>query len=150
MTEQLELVISRHFDAPRELLFQAFTDPEQLAAWFGPIGWSVPRETVSIDATTGGHQRFIMEADDGSMSSPINATFTEVVDGHLLVGHEDVVGIPGFEGTAHFTLSLEFFDEEGGSRLELRQGPYTTEMEGNAREGWMQSFVKLDALLTTC
>lgn len=145
--EQLELVISRHFDAPRELVYRAFVDEDQLAAWFGPIGFSVPRDTVSIDPRTGGHQRFTMVADDGSMTSPVNATFSEVIENQLLVGYEDVSGIPGFEGTERFTLSLEFFDEDGGTRLELRQGPYSTEMEGNAREGWMQSFTKLDTFL---
>jgi hypothetical protein len=47
------------------------------------------------------------------------------------------------------SIRLEFFDEgDGRTRLELRQGPYTTEMEGNARVGWESSFTKLDALLT--
>ncbi len=45
-----ELIISRVFDAPRELVYRAFTDPDQLAQWFGPVGYSVPRDTVDIDA----------------------------------------------------------------------------------------------------
>ena len=47
--EMQELVISRVFDAPRELVYKAFTDPDQLSAWFGPVGYSVPRDTVSVD-----------------------------------------------------------------------------------------------------
>jgi hypothetical protein len=46
-----------------------------------------------------------------------------------------------------FSLRLEFHDEGGKTRLVLRQGPYTEEMEGQAREGWGSSFTKLDALL---
>jgi hypothetical protein len=38
-----QLVISRVFDAPRELVYRAFTDPDHLAAWWGPIGNSLPR-----------------------------------------------------------------------------------------------------------
>jgi uncharacterized protein YndB with AHSA1/START domain len=55
-----DLVITRIFDAPRALVHRAFTDPDQLAAWFGPVGLSVPRDSVEIDARVGGHQRFTM------------------------------------------------------------------------------------------
>ncbi len=59
-----DLIVSRDFDAPRPLVYRAFTDPDQLAAWFGPIGWSVPRDTVEIDARPGGGQRFTMVNED--------------------------------------------------------------------------------------
>jgi uncharacterized protein YndB with AHSA1/START domain len=144
-----ELAISRVFDAPRELVYQAFVDPDQLSQWFGPVGFTVPRESVTIDARVGGYQRFVMASiSDPSLRSPIDATFTEVVQNELLVGAQEVVGIPGFEGVAKMTLRLEFHDEPGGkTRLELRQGPYSQQMEGNAREGWVSSFSKLDTLL---
>ena len=47
------LVITRTFNAPRHLVYKAFTDPDQLAAWFGPVGWSVPRDSVDIDLGSG-------------------------------------------------------------------------------------------------
>ena len=54
MTENpQELVFEREFDAPRALVYPAFVDPDQLAAWFGPVGYSVPRDTVEIDARPG-------------------------------------------------------------------------------------------------
>ena len=148
-TETQDLVITRVFDAPRELVYRAFIDPDQLAQWFGPVGFSVPRDTVSVDARAGGHQRFTMVSDaDPSFTSPVDATFTEVVENELLVGHESVEGIPGIPDGAAFSIRLEFHDEGGNkTRLVLRQGPYTPEMEGNAREGWNSSFTKLDALL---
>jgi uncharacterized protein YndB with AHSA1/START domain len=152
MTEEAqELTMSRVFDAPRELVYKAFTDEDQLARWFGPVGWSVPRESVSVDARAGGHQRFTMvNDDDPTMSSPVNATFTEVIENELLVGHEFVDNIPGTTTTVEFSVRLEFHDAgEGKTRLELRQGPYSAEMEGNAREGWGSSFIKLDALLAS-
>ena len=141
-----ELVMSRVFDAPRELVYRAFTDPDQLAAWFGPVGWSVPRDTVAVEARTGGHQRFVMvNDDDPTMNSAVNATFVEVIENELLVGSETVEGFPG--GLVTMQVRLEFHDEDGKTRLDLTQGPYTAEMEGNAREGWGSSFTKLDALL---
>ncbi len=144
-----DLVISRIFDAPRELVYQAFTDPDQLAQWFGPVGYSVPRDSVDIDASTGGHQRLTMVNDaNPSERNNIDATFAEVVENELLVGYQDVEGMPGTEGSVRFTLRIELHEEpEGRTRLELRQGPYTTEMERNAGMGWESSFTKLDSLL---
>ncbi|WP_200216600.1 SRPBCC family protein [Micromonospora coerulea] len=144
-TETQDLVITRVFDAPRELVYRAFTDPDQLAAWFGPAGWSVPRETVSVEARVGGHQRFTMVNDaDPSMASAVDATFTELVENELLVGTQRV---DFGAGEIAMALRLEFHDEGGRTRLVLRQGPHRPELTGGAREGWASSFDKLDALL---
>jgi uncharacterized protein YndB with AHSA1/START domain len=144
-----ELVITRIFDAPRELVYRAFTDPDQLAQWFGPVGFSVPRDTVELDARVGGQYNFVMVSeDDPSMASSVNARFTEVIESELLVGSQDVEGVPGTPGVISMYLRLEFHDEGGKTKLVLRQGPYSQEMEGMAREGWLSSFTKLDTLLT--
>nr|WP_296071975.1 SRPBCC domain-containing protein [uncultured Actinoplanes sp.] len=137
-----ELVLSRVFDAPRHLVFRAFVDPDQLAAWFGPAGWHVPRESITIEAKPGGVQRFTMvNDDDPAMSSPVNATFVEVVENELLVGEESVSGMT-------MRIRVEFHDADGGrTLLKLTQGPYSPDIESGAREGWGSSFAKLDALL---
>ncbi|SCE88489.1 Uncharacterized conserved protein YndB, AHSA1/START domain [Micromonospora viridifaciens] len=144
-----ELVITRVFDAPRELVWRAFTDPEQFAQWFGPVGWSVPRDTVDMDVRVGGHQRFVMVNDeDPSMTSPADGIFSEVVEHELLVGYEEAHGVPGLPDGTRFTLRLEFHEEPGGkTRLELRQGPFDPNVRSGAEEGWGSSFTKLDALL---
>jgi uncharacterized protein YndB with AHSA1/START domain len=141
-----ELVITRDFDAPRERVYQAFVDPDQLSQWFGPVGWSVPRDTIDIDPRPGGAQRFTMvNDDDPDLTSPVTATFIEVVPGELLVGQE-AVQTP--DGTVMMTVRLEFEDLGGGrTRLVLRQGPVDDTVAGQAREGWSSSFTKLDALL---
>jgi uncharacterized protein YndB with AHSA1/START domain len=151
MTESTatELVITRVFDAPRELVYRAFIDPDQIAQWFGPVGYSVPRDSVDIDARVGGHQRFVMVNDENpSERSPVNATFTEIIENELLVGSEEWDGVPGAQPPGSMYVRLEFHDEGDKTKLVLRQGPYTEEMEGMAREGWASSFTKLDALLT--
>ncbi len=144
-----EITISRVFDAPRELVYRAFVDPDQLCQWFGPVGFSVPCETVQIDARPGGFQRFVMVSDeDPTLRSPVDATFTEVIENELLVGHQEVLGIPGTSGSVRFRLRIEFHDEaDGKTRLDLRQGPYTEQMGDNATAGWESSFTKLDSLL---
>ena len=145
------LQIERVFNAPRELVWKAFTDPAQFSAWFGPVGYSVPRETVSFDHRAGGHSRFLMTADDPTWpeGGPINATVDEVVDGHLIVTHEDLPEeLAALFGSPRMNLRLEFHDHgEGQTRLVVEQGPYSEEWSGNANAGWTSSFTKLDALL---
>jgi uncharacterized protein YndB with AHSA1/START domain len=143
-----ELVITRIFDAPRELVYRAFTDPDQLAAWFGPAGWSVPRDSVDIVAEIGGHQRFTMvDVSDPTQSSPVDARFVEVLENELLVGEQDLSAVPGLGGPV-MRMRVEFHDEPGGrTRLVLTQSPYGPEFVDLAREGWSGSFSKLDRLL---
>jgi uncharacterized protein YndB with AHSA1/START domain len=149
MTATKEISISRIFDAPPELVYRAFVDPDQLCQWFGPVGYSVPYESVQIDARPGGFQRFVMvNDDDPEQRSAINATITEVVENELLVAHEDVDGIPGTTGSVRFRLRLEFHEEPGGkTRLELRQGPFPEQIGDDTVEGWESSFTRLDSLL---
>jgi uncharacterized protein YndB with AHSA1/START domain len=144
-----ELVITRVFDAPRELVYRAFVDPDQIAQWFGPVGYSVPRESVDMDVRPGGHQRLVMVNDeDPEQRSPVDATFKTVVENELIEGTEEWEGVPELQGGGTMTMRIEFHDEGGGkTRLVVRQGKYTAEMEGMARMGWESSFTKLDKLL---
>jgi uncharacterized protein YndB with AHSA1/START domain len=144
-----ELTISRIFDAPPELVYRAFVDADQLGQWFGPVGYSVPFESVTSDAEVGGHQRLVMVNDeDPADRSTIDLTFTEVIENELLAGHQDVQGIPGSTGTERLQLRLEFHAEPGGkTRLELRQGPFREPLGDGALEGWESSFTRLDSLL---
>ena len=148
-TPDTELVVTRIFNAPREAVYRAFTDPDQLAAWFGPVGYSVPRETVDQDIRVGGYQRFTMVNDeDPTQASPVDATFTEVVENELLVGEERWEGVQGLQDGGVMAVRLEFHDQgDGTTRLELRQGPYTVKFKEMASMGWESSFTKLDALL---
>jgi hypothetical protein len=55
-----DIEITRVLDAPTERVYQAFTDPDQFARWYGPVGFPVHRDTVEVDARVGGRQRFEM------------------------------------------------------------------------------------------
>ncbi len=145
-----DLIIERVFDAPRELVWKAFTDPDQIAQWFGPVGYHVPRESVSVDARVGGHQRLTMvpDSEDYPPGGPVDITVDEVVEPSLLVGHEDITGeMVEFFGSERIGLRIELHDEGGKTRLVLHQGPYGGHILGNAEEGWRGSFTKLDRLL---
>ena len=148
-TPDTELFIERIFNAPREAVYCAFIDPDQLAAWFGPVGWSVPRDTVEVDLRVGGRLCFTMVSDaDPSKTSPASGTFVEVIENELLVSEERWEGVPGMQDGGVMQMRLEFHDEgDGTTRLLLRQGPYAAEMQKMADMGWNSSFTKLDALL---
>jgi uncharacterized protein YndB with AHSA1/START domain len=139
--------ITRVFDAPRELVYRAFTDPDQLAQWFGPEGCWVPRDSIEIDARAGGRLRFVMTGP--GVRTPVDMMFTDVVENELLAGEMEATGVPGEAGPLRGHLRLEFHDEGNGkTRLELRQGPFGAgQLGADTRAGWESSFTKLDALL---
>src|SRR2546428_8059955 len=58
-----EIVLTRVFDAPRRLVFDAFTKPELLKRWFGPRGWSMA--VCEVDLKVGGAFRFVLHGPDG-------------------------------------------------------------------------------------
>ncbi|HEX3591718.1 MAG TPA: SRPBCC domain-containing protein [Pseudonocardiaceae bacterium] len=58
-TETPQIDVSRVLDAPRELVYRAFTDPDHFVAWWGPMGNALPRQEIEFDVCPGGHQRWM-------------------------------------------------------------------------------------------
>ncbi|GIH01970.1 activator of HSP90 ATPase [Rhizocola hellebori] len=148
-TETPQIVITRVCDAPRELVYRAFTDPDHLASWWGPIGNTIPRDEMEFDVRPGGFQRWTeVFAAQPELRVHIHVDLTDVVDGELLEGVFHVSGrLPeGIE--PHATrLRVEFYDEaDGRTRLEIRQW-FPEHLAHHAEEGWRQAFTKLDALI---
>jgi uncharacterized protein YndB with AHSA1/START domain len=73
-----EVIITRDFNAPREVIWNAFFDPAQLAKFWGPIGTHTPLESVVLEPWVGGRFETLMVADDGSGEFPSKAKFTEI------------------------------------------------------------------------
>jgi uncharacterized protein YndB with AHSA1/START domain len=144
-----EISVSRVFDAPRELVYQAFVDPDQFCQWFGPAGFSVPYETVQSDVRPGGFQRFVLASDaDPSHRAPVDVALSEVVEDELLVAHADIGAIASAGRTAGIRLRLEFLGQSGGgTRLELRQDSSRHEVCDDPEAAWASSFTRLDSLL---
>lgn len=145
-----ELDIDRIIDAPCDLVYRAFTDPSELTQWFGPSGWHVEPKSVEIDLRPFGRQRFVMvNGEDPSVVSAVDAEYVEVIENELLVAIEAVDRAAGYTGpSGTLTLRLEFHPEgRRRTRLAIRQGPFSMEMEERARQGWDSSFTKLDDLL---
>jgi uncharacterized protein YndB with AHSA1/START domain len=76
-----EIVMSRVFDFPRELVFKAWTEPEHFQAWMGPNGFT--NTMIEFDLKVGGRARFIMHGPDGT-DYPNRLTFKEIKKPELL------------------------------------------------------------------
>lgn len=80
-----EITITRVFDAPRELVWKAWTEPEQLARWWGKRGWTTPPSTVTMDVRPGGAFRLNSISEDDGAELPLEAVYREVVEPERLV-----------------------------------------------------------------
>ena len=87
-----ELIITRTFNAPLELVFDAWTDPKHMANWWGPHGMTTP--VCEIDARTGGAYRITMRTPDG-VDYPIKGVFQKIIKPTLLVMLMDCSEHPG-------------------------------------------------------
>src|SRR6185436_4556698 len=105
MTSDREIVIERLIDAPRELVWRAWTEPEHLEQWWGPNGFSVT--THSIDIREGGVWDFIMHGPDGR-DYPNRIVFTEIVKPER-IRHDH----GGDDGKVQFQATITFEEKDG-------------------------------------
>ena len=82
---ECEVVLSRVFDAPTDLVFDALTQPDLLRRWYGPAGWTL--EVCDIDLQVGGKWRFVLRRPDGKMIGQYGV-YREIVPGRRLVNTE--------------------------------------------------------------
>jgi uncharacterized protein YndB with AHSA1/START domain len=140
-----EIYIEREFDAPRELLWEAMTNPKHVVNWWGPVGFTTTIE--EMDFRVGGNWKHIMRGPDGA-EYPNHSVFTEIVKPEKIVyqhaGHKK--GGPGISFVSTWT-----FDELGKnkSRLSVRMVFTETEKrdfvvkEFGAVEGGKQTLARL-------
>jgi uncharacterized protein YndB with AHSA1/START domain len=146
-----QLFLTRIFNAPREAVYRAFTDPDQFGAWWGPIGNALPREEIDFDVRPGGYQRWTeVFPDDPSVLVHGRVDLTEVVDGELLDGIMSIAGnLVGDFKPFQTRMRLEFYDEpDGRTRLEVRQW-LAQDLVSPSENGWGEAFSKLDAVLAS-
>ena len=144
-----ELVYTRILDAPRELVFAAWTDPKHLAQWWGPNGFTITIR--SIDVRPGGEWRFVMHGPDG-VDYENKITYDEIVMPERLVyshgGGDDVEPV-------QFKTTVTFEDHGGKTKLTMRAlFPSATERDRvvekyGAVEGANQTLDRLTAHLGT-
>ena len=139
------VVIEREFDAPRELLFRAHTEPELLARWLGPRGYEMRVEL--FEPRDGGRYRYIHTDPDGNEYA-FHGVFHGTPTTETIVQTFEFEGWPG-----HVSLDSLWFEERGGKTLvrtvsafqsvEDRDGMVESGME----KGVVQGHERLDELL---
>jgi uncharacterized protein YndB with AHSA1/START domain len=140
-TSDREIVVSRVIDAPRELVWEAWTKQEHLEQWWGPNGFSVT--TLEIDIREGGQWRFIMHGPDGR-NYPNHIVFTKLKKPEL-IAHDH----GGDDGKVHFKATITFEEKRGKTFLTMRSTFLTPEerervvKEYGALEGARQTIGRL-------
>jgi len=143
-----ELVLTRIFDAPRELVFKAWTDPKIVAQWWGPHRFTNP--VCELDARPGGAIRIHMRGPDGTVY-PMTGTYQEIVEPERIVFTSaalDAAGNPMFE-----LLTTVTFAEEGGKTKQIlrtrviKSTPEAPRYLAGMEAGWTQSLERLTAYL---
>jgi uncharacterized protein YndB with AHSA1/START domain len=91
VAEAREITITRVFDAPRERVWRAWTEPAEIARWWGKRGWSTPPGSVTLDVRPGGVFRLNSVNDEDGREMPLDTVFHEVVEPERLVFGEATV-----------------------------------------------------------
>jgi uncharacterized protein YndB with AHSA1/START domain len=143
-----EIVITRVFNAPRALVFDAFTKPALMKRWlYGPDGWSLP--VCEVDLRVGGAYRYLWRDEGRGIEMGAHGTYKEVVPPERLVFTEQFDD-PWYPGEAIGTLRLT--ENQGRTVLEqtmlyasreARDGVLASPMD----EGMSQSYDRLAQLL---
>jgi uncharacterized protein YndB with AHSA1/START domain len=142
-TAHQEVLITRIFEAPREHVFRAWTDPDEVAAWYGPEHFDTPRERIRIDLRVGGRYELTMVRRDGGGEFPIGYEIVELVEPELIVLRSDPMPEAGMHEPT--VTRVELHDLGGRTRMTLTDGPYAE--SGHAEAGWRSAFDKLEKLV---
>ncbi|MEV4517566.1 SRPBCC domain-containing protein [Dactylosporangium sp. NPDC049525] len=140
--------ITRVFEAPRRLVFRAWTDPRQLARWFGPAGVTTPLSTVSMDVRPGGVWQLRMIDDADGAEYPVTFTCREVVEPERLVLSTPVPAGPDAV-TGEALLTVTFAELGDWTEMTFHVSGLAVSEENVGLEcGWSSSFQRLAEHLT--
>src|ERR1700691_2078602 len=141
-----ELVITRIFDAPRNLVFKTWIEPRHLLHWFGPRGFDT--SSYTLDPRPGGAWRCCMVSPEGR-EHWVRGVFREVAESERLIftwAHEDEHGAPGHETV----VSVTFADHGDKTRLTLQQKTFESiTARDEHHNGWSSGLECLAEYLST-
>ena len=144
---ELEIVTTREFDAPLELVFDAFTKPEHVRNWFAPFACEVTE--CSIDLRVGGNYHIVFVTEDGTECS-FRGTYLEVepptrtVATWLFEGWPDAAAVESVDlhetaGVTKLTMKLAFRDQAGRDQMTRSDGQ---EDSFNKMEDYLRSLLE--------
>jgi uncharacterized protein YndB with AHSA1/START domain len=137
--DDLRLNLSATLEAEPRIVFRACTEPDELAKWWGPAGFTSP--SVDLDVRPGGRYRIAMQPPDGELFH-LSGEFREV-DPPARLSYTFVWEEPNPDDQLTI-VTLSFRDLDGSTELTLDQGPFATEERRALHEaGWSDGFVRL-------
>jgi uncharacterized protein YndB with AHSA1/START domain len=155
-SSERELVITRVFDAPRELVWKAWTDPEHLMRWWGPKYFTSP--ACKIDLRVGGKYLFCMRSPEGK-DFWSTGVYREIVEPERIVWTDSFAdekgnpvpasyyGMPG-DWPEEMLVTVTFEERQGKTKLTLRHAGHPAEIGEMAEAGWNGSLDKLAETLS--
>ena len=145
MMREHTIVIERELDAPRELVWRAWTDPDQVALWWGPEHFTTPREKIEFDLRPGGVCRLTMVGPDGE-EYPSDGHFGVVEPPARLSFGEESTDHPMIE-SGETTIELVELDARRTRVLITSRMVCADELPEMSKVGWSSQLDKLVALL---
>lgn len=151
-SNQDAVVIERSFDAPVELVWRMWTDPQHFSAWYGPDGATVP--VAKMDVRVGGTRLVCMEmtTPTGPMQMWFTGEFREVVENQRLVYTESMSDETGAvvaptepSPDAHPTTEVRVELEDLGRRTRMVMTHIGVPSDSPGATGWAMAFDKLEA-----
>jgi uncharacterized protein YndB with AHSA1/START domain len=140
MPSAMELTVTRLIDAPRALVFKAWTDPALVVRWWGPRGFSVLE--CQIDPRPGGAYRKVMRSPEGTLHR-LRGVYREVAPPerlHFSFAWEDEQGGLGPQSLVTITLA----EQDGKTRLTLHQAGFDTNTARDSHQaGWSTALERL-------
>jgi uncharacterized protein YndB with AHSA1/START domain len=141
-----EIVMTRVFDAPRHLVWEAFTRPELLQRWFGPRGWSMT--VCEVDLKVGGGFRFVLRSPEGKEMG-MRGVYREIVPPERSVHMESFDDYPG-----ESQVTGMFVEQEGKTTLTATvlypsQQVRDIVLKSGMEHGAAESYDRLAELLTS-
>jgi uncharacterized protein YndB with AHSA1/START domain len=144
------IVIVRIFDAPRELVFKAWTEAERFATWFGEHGSEIPLDKVAMDPRPGGAWHATMYHGPDRIEIPFSGTFLEVVEPERVVL---TIANPDDPDSGNVEVLTADLKDLGGGRTEMtftqRGGNLPADEYSRAMRGSLIFFERLGEHLKT-
>ena len=149
-----EVLVKRSFDAPAQLVWKAYTEPDLLRRWLqGPPGWSMP--VCEMDLRVGGEYRWCWRTDDGGKEFGFTGVFREVTPHSRIVHTQayDAGTLGGSMGAEPYVVAVSFDEADGVTHVatsiqfaskEDRDAAFSTGMTA----GLEVSYTQLDRVLS--
>jgi uncharacterized protein YndB with AHSA1/START domain len=112
-----QILIRREFDAPRHLVFEAYTRPEHIRRWWS--GGHGEVTVAEVDLRVGGTWRYAMQVADGGFEIAFHGEFREIVEGERIVSTEVFEGMPDGTGGGEALNTVTFTEVDGRTTLEV-------------------------------